>query len=147
MRPSAPFLSPLLALCLIAACGVEKADSGSLSASGTPPAPAVLSVEWRSEPTPLPINEPFELYVRALDNTGAVPPGASLTVEGWMPDHGHGMLRQPVATLQPDGWFHVEGMLFHMAGDWELRIRVGWRAYNAEHFSIQSQLATFEVHL
>lgn len=137
----------LLTLCLITACGAEKADFEPAEVASAPSTQAALTVEWRSEPAPIPINEPFELYVRALDGTGDVPPGASLSVEGWMPGHGHGMLRQPVATLQPDGWFHVEGMLFHMAGAWELRTRVGWREDSGEHFAILSEVVTFEVEL
>ena len=42
--------STLLALCLIAACGVEEAD---FEPSAVAPQPGVLTVEWRSEPAPI----------------------------------------------------------------------------------------------
>ena len=154
-RSLTPLIATLLALLLACACGGSPAAGGrggsdsegraAESDASTDSGP--LTLEWRSEPTPIPLNEPFELYVRARDTAGEVPPGAALGVEAWMPGHGHGMLRQPVAELQPDGWFRVRGMLFHMAGEWELRTRVGWREEEGEHFAIRSQLATFEVEL
>ncbi|NOT31838.1 MAG: hypothetical protein HOP15_15440 [Planctomycetes bacterium] len=78
---------------------------------------------WRTVTGKVPRNEDFELEVWVLRD-GASVPGVELTVNGWMPDHGHGMLRQPRSARRADGSFRVEGMLLHMRGLWQLRFDV-----------------------
>lgn len=80
------------------------------------------TVQWRALPEPIPSNEPFELEVKLFRGTSElVPlPGARLYVSGWMPEHGHGMLRGPKATDNGDGSYRVRGMLLHMSGRWQL---------------------------
>jgi hypothetical protein len=82
------------------------------------------TIQWRpARGSEVPKNEHFELEVRLYRNVDddLVPvPGARLAVSGWMPDHGHGMVRQPQATDQGDGSYLVRGMLFHMGGHWQL---------------------------
>lgn len=41
-----------------------------------------------------------------------------------MPEHRHGMNYRPLITPLGDGRFRVEGMMFHMAGHWELVFEV-----------------------
>ena len=47
-----------------------------------------------------------------------------------MPAHGHGLATQPALRATAKGRFEVDGVRFHMAGDWILRIRFhdsqGW---------------------
>ncbi len=82
------------------------------------------TIQWRpARGSEVPKNEHFELEVKLYRNVGddLVPvSGARLAVSGWMPDHGHGMIRQPQAIDQGDGSYLVRGMLFHMGGHWEL---------------------------
>lgn len=81
------------------------------------------TIQWRPVGGEVPKNEHFELEVRLYKNVGdeLVPlPDARLAVSGWMPDHGHGMIRQPQAVDQGDGSYLVRGMLFHMGGHWQL---------------------------
>lgn len=78
---------------------------------------------WRTATGKVPRNEDFELEVWVLRDGVAVP-GAELTVNAWMPDHGHGMLRLPRSARRADGSFRVEGMLLHMRGLWQLRFDV-----------------------
>ena len=66
-----------------------------------------------------PRNEDFELEV-VLERDGQRLRGAELVVRGFMPDHGHGMVRWPRAIPREDGSFLVEGMLLHMRGHWQL---------------------------
>lgn len=79
-------------------------------------------VTWKSEPAPIPLNQPFALNVSI---TSALPDGpsvqdVSLSVDGRMPHHRHGMNRSPeIQQIQP-GEFRVENMMFHMPGRWEL---------------------------
>ena len=78
---------------------------------------------WRSLTGNVPRNEDFELEVWVLRD-GQPARDALLSVSGWMPDHGHGMLRQPRAEVRTDGSFRVEGMLLHMRGHWQLFFEV-----------------------
>ena len=44
----------------------------------------------------------------------------SLRVDAAMPAHGHGMMTDPVTTLQEDGSYKTTGMLLSMPGKWEI---------------------------
>jgi hypothetical protein len=78
---------------------------------------------WRSLSGSVPRNQDFELEAWVLRD-GAPVRDAELAVSAWMPDHGHGMLRQPQAVAREDGSFHVSGMLLHMRGHWQLFFEV-----------------------
>jgi hypothetical protein len=78
---------------------------------------------WRSLSGSVPRNQDFELEAWVLRD-GAAVRDAELAVSAWMPDHGHGMLRQPQAVAREDGSFHVSGMLLHMRGHWQLFFEV-----------------------
>lgn len=45
-------------------------------------------------------------------------------VDASMPEHRHGMNYRPVITPLGDGRYRVEGMMFHMAGRWEVAFEV-----------------------
>ena len=45
-------------------------------------------------------------------------------VDATMPEHRHGMNYRPVVTTLGGGRFRVEGMMFHMAGHWEMVFEV-----------------------
>ena len=91
----------------VAPLRTQTSDSGSFRLSWRPLAPEV------------PTNEPFELAF-LLERDGVPVPGATVAVRGWMPEHGHGMLRRPEVEDEGDGWYRVRGMLLHMGGFWEL---------------------------
>ncbi len=54
----------------------------------------------------------------------------TVAFEATMPEHGHGLATQPSIRALPNGSFLVEGVRFHMAGNWVLRVRIhdrkGW---------------------
>ena len=84
-------------------------------------------VKWRPTAGVVPNNESFELDLWLFRRTseGLEPlPNTRLAVSAWMPDHGHGMLRRPVALDLGDGSYRVEGMLLHMGGLWQLFVDV-----------------------
>jgi len=107
----------------------------------------VFEVEVRPSPDPIPLNAPFELSV--VLRSGADPaqalPGRTLLVEGWMPGHGHGMLRQSQVDDLGDGRYRVRGMLFHMPGAWELRIKVIETRIEEEFRVVEDDELSFEV--
>ncbi len=64
----------------------------------------------------MPLNEVFELTTR-VEGVGEI---QSLRVDAAMPAHGHGMMTDPVTTLQEDGSYKTTGMLLSMPGKWEI---------------------------
>ena len=77
------------------------------------------TVTFESTPTPIPMNDVFDLRFTVVPKSGSSQ-GLAVQVDARMPAHGHGMNRVPKLTAQPDGSYKAEGMLFHMPGHWEL---------------------------
>jgi DNA-binding beta-propeller fold protein YncE len=73
-------------------------------------------VSYSPSPENLPLNEVFELITH-VEGNGVI---KSLRVDAAMPAHGHGMMTDPVTTLQDDGSYKTTGMLLSMPGDWEI---------------------------
>ena len=59
-----------------------------------------------------------EMRVEVQRADGA-PVSETLTVDARMPEHGHGMNREPVDERAPEGGFEAPNPLFHMPGYWE----------------------------
>jgi hypothetical protein len=78
-----------------------------------------------TSPAPIPFNEPFELGVtvqllKPVDD----PNPLWLNVRATMPAHGHGMNTRVRVEDLGGGRFNVKGLLFHMAGEWEVVFQV-----------------------
>ena len=73
-------------------------------------------VTYSPTPEQMPLNQVFELITRVEGNSEI----ASVRVDAGMPAHGHGMMTEPVTTLQADGSYKTTGMLLSMPGDWEI---------------------------
>jgi len=102
-----------------------------------------FTLEWRPLDRPdVPKNEHFQLEVRLYrgEGTERPMPGARLNVSGWMPDHGHGMVRRPRAVDLGNGRYRVDGMLFQMGGYWKL-------FFDVIDENIVAERAEFELHL
>lgn len=78
-----------------------------------------VQLAWRAEPEPIAVSRPFALLVTLCPADARL-----LRVDATMPEHRHGMNYRP--SLQPlgGGVWRVEGLLWHMAGRWELRLDV-----------------------
>ena len=65
-------------------------------------------------------------WVVSLETTDGVPFRPSrLAFDGGMPQHGHGFETRPhVSRSRSVGEFLVDGVRFHMPGDWMLRVEV-----------------------
>jgi len=63
--------------------------------------------------------------VAIVDEAGRAVEGASLTIDGGMPEHGHGLPTRPRMTRAiGDGTYEVEGVRFNMGGWWEFKVTI-----------------------
>jgi hypothetical protein len=63
--------------------------------------------------------------LRLVDASGGPVNAARVTVDGGMPQHGHGLPTRPRVTAElGDGGYQVEGMRFNMGGWWVVTFRV-----------------------
>ena len=68
---------------------------------------------------PPPINQLHTWKVRVTSPSGQPIEGATISVDGDMPQHGHGLPTRPQVTRSlGDGTYLVEGMKFQMGGWW-----------------------------
>jgi YtkA-like len=80
---------------------------------------------WSSDPAVPPINLVHQWILHIATPGGAAVEGASITVGGDMPAHGHGMPTQPEVTADLGGGdYRVEGMAFQMGGYWIIDVTV-----------------------
>ena len=134
-------------LCGVSSCGLGAEEEPRIYSGVS--TRGLFEVEVSTSPDPIPLNQPFELDVR-LTSDGA-PPSAdvswTLRVEGWMPGHGHGMLRQAVVDELGNGRYRVRGMLFHMPGLWELRVLVIETRKEEDYRVVEDDKVAIEVTL
>ncbi len=117
----------LVATLLLSACGASDAEENQRI--DVVRAVTTLGGDYRVEyvpgPDPIPLNEPFGLTLTVTDTRGDALPGSpEVRVDGWMPGHGHGMNTTPEVLAVDEKTYAVEGMLFHMPGDWEIYVDV-----------------------
>ena len=63
--------------------------------------------------------------VAIVDEAGRAVEGAMLTIDGGMPEHGHGLPTRPRMTRATgDGTYEVEGVRFNMGGWWEFKVTI-----------------------
>jgi len=70
-------------------------------------------VLYRAQPAPR-IGEHFALEFAVC------PAPEGVRVDATMPEHRHGMNYRPTVSAQGGGLYRAEGLMFHMAGRWEL---------------------------
>lgn len=129
-------LSLLVALALAGCAAPPKAEPAA-----APEVPSVLPAElprdgvashdgayfvaFAARPAPIPPNAEFALDVAVFSpDRASLAAGVTLAVDATMPEHGHGMNVTPRVTPLGPGRFRVEGLLFHMAGRWEIAFDV-----------------------
>ena len=84
-----------------------------------------FKVSYESELQPLVINRMHRWTLTVTDTSGNPVEGAVITVDGGMPIHDHGLPTQPRVTSEvAPGRYLLEGLRFHMAGNWELVITI-----------------------
>ena len=73
---------------------------------------------------PLVINRIHSWTLTVTTADGRPVDDATLKVSGGMPLHDHGLPTAPRATATGGGQYRVEGMRFHMNGEWELLVEI-----------------------
>ncbi len=79
-------------------------------------------IVYRTEPDPPERGTLFsvEVWVCATSAPDRPRKDVELLVDAAMPQHQHGMNRVPTISPSDSGGFRAQGLLFHMAGSWEL---------------------------
>jgi hypothetical protein len=75
-------------------------------------------VLYRTQPAPLKVGQHFAVEFAVC------PAPESVRVDAWMPAHKHGMNYRPTIAATGDGRYRAEGLMLHMAGNWELVFEV-----------------------
>lgn len=79
-------------------------------------------ITFRPDPPHIEVGEPFALLFNVCTRSGG--PGELVAVDAEMPEHKHAMNYHPSIVSKGDGRFRAEGLVFHMAGHWEISIDV-----------------------
>jgi len=119
------------ALALLLTAAATQAACPPVAADGTVVSKDELVLAYRPALNPdkgpkasrIPMAKHFALEVQLCAKGGVS--GVQLTkADATMPEHKHGMNYRPVVTPLGGGRFRVEGMMFHMAGHWQLAFEV-----------------------
>lgn len=99
----------------------EYPDVASLT-SGAPSAAGTYYIAYATDPAAIPLNASFSIEAQVLEGgrDGRAARDVALAVDARMPEHEHGMNVEPVVRPIGPGRFRVEGLLFHMAGFWQM---------------------------
>jgi hypothetical protein len=82
-------------------------------------------VSYKSQLDPIEINKIMSWVLHVETADGRPVEKAAITVDGGMPAHNHGLPTRPSVTKNMgDGNYLVEGMRFHMLGDWVINITI-----------------------
>ena len=118
------FMHPLMAGRMESMHGGSSAPSGLDYATERSTDNGAFQVSYASEES-IAINQihTWTLHVETAD--GQPVENATITVDGGMPQHGHGLPTAPQVTeYLGDGDYLVEGMKFQMGGWWEVKFNI-----------------------
>jgi hypothetical protein len=69
------------------------------------------------------------IQVSVRDANGQAVDGATITIDGGMPEHGHGLPTRPrVTKTLGTGVYVIEGVRFNMGGWWEFKLAIAGEA-------------------
>ena len=84
-----------------------------------------FQVSFESDLKPIVINQIHQWIIQVQTLDGVPVTKAEISIDGGMPDHDHGLPTDPQVTGNlGDGRYRVEGLRFHMQGQWELKITI-----------------------
>ena len=124
---------------------VPVSDKPTLTSSGLDYSTTRLSesglfrVSYTSSESVVPVNQMHQwtLHVETVD--GELVEDATITVDGDMPEHGHGLPTRPQVTAYlGNGDYLVEGMKFQMGGWWVMDFTITTNGHtDAVHFNMK----------
>jgi hypothetical protein len=78
---------------------------------------------------PLRVRKLQSVRVSIVDANGNAVEGATISVDGGMPQHGHGLPTRPrVTKALGGGVYEIDGVRFNMGGWWELKLAIAGAA-------------------
>jgi hypothetical protein len=84
-----------------------------------------IKLSFSSAVEPLPLNQIHEWILHLETPAGMPVENAMVRITGGMPAHNHGLPTDPVVTQYlGNGDYRVEGVRFHMQGDWVLKVAI-----------------------
>lgn len=85
----------------------------------------LYKVTYVADINPVPINQILKWTLHVEDAEGQLVENATITVDGDMPQHGHGLPTRPQVTRYlGNGDYLVEGLKFHMPGWWVVDFQI-----------------------
>ena len=113
----------LITLCLVFLGGfVSAQDTGNSTWTSRA---GYFQLDVQSDLNPVVINKMHRWSLRLVDAEGDPITGAAISVKGGMPAHDHGLPTAPRVTSEPEaGNYVLEGLRFHMRGQWELEFTI-----------------------
>ena len=78
---------------------------------------------FKTKPERVRIGEHFAMEVMVCPKAGQAAP-EGVRVDGYMPDHNHGMNYKAVVKSAGTGRYEAAGMMFHMPGKWDFIFEV-----------------------
>jgi len=80
-------------------------------------------LSYRTRPEKVAVSQHFAVEM-AVCPKGGEPAPESVRVDGFMPDHNHGMNYKAVVKPAVDGRYEAAGLMFHMPGKWDFIFEV-----------------------
>ena len=78
------------------------------------------AVAYRTRPDPIVVGQHFAMDVVLCPRANAEGAVENLRIDAHMPEHRHGMNYRVTVKAIDDARYVAEGLMFHMAGRWEL---------------------------
>lgn len=105
------------------------APAGLDTATTRPTDNGLFRVSFSSDLDPVVINQMHSWTLNVTTADGQPVENAVITVDGGMPQHGHGLPTRPQVTdYLGDGNYRVEGLRFQMGGWWEVTFDIATTA-------------------
>lgn len=120
---------------VIAAAATQAAAQpcGGLEGAQTVESPGYV-LAYRADPAAVEIGRHFGVDIAVCPKPG-VPAPDEVHVDGYMPEHRHGMNYRAVVKRAPGGHYRADGLMFHMPGRWDFifELRGGGRTERLTH--------------
>ncbi len=85
----------------------------------------IFVVSYQSGLEPIQINKLHAWLIHIENAAGELVVGATVEATGGMPVHDHGLPTRPRVTAELGGGdYQLDGMRFHMAGQWEITLSI-----------------------